>query len=195
MSHPFLSRVVGPLAVHGTGVVAELERRGYAEATIANQVKLLVNLSRWMTAEGLAAEDLSPEVVERYVAWRKASGYRHFRTVRALEPLVAYLHAAGVLPAPAGATAVAPVELLAERYRGYLAHERGLAPTTVRCYLSIAQRFLVAHEEVVELHVKIRNVNGQPKQVWGNFANSGCAHSQTKGCATSIAFMILIPGE
>ena len=145
MSHPFLSRVVGPLAVHGPGVVAELERRGCAEATIANQVKLLVNLSRWMTAEGLAAEDLSPEVVERYAAWRKASGYRHFRTVRALEPLVAYLQAAGVLPAPAGATAVGPVELLAERYRGYLAHERGLAPTTVRCYLSIAQRFLVAH--------------------------------------------------
>jgi len=32
------------------------------------------------------------------------------------------------------------------------------------------ERFLVAHQEVFELHVKVRNVNGQPEQVWGNFA-------------------------
>jgi hypothetical protein len=38
------------------------------------------------------------------------------------------------------------------------------------------ERFLVTHEEVVELHVKVRNVNGQPKQVRGNFVNRGSIH-------------------
>ena len=32
---------------------------------------------------------------------------------------------------------------------------------------------------MVELHVKVRNVNGQPKQVWGNFVNRGSTHPQT----------------
>jgi len=38
------------------------------------------------------------------------------------------------------------------------------------------ERFFVAHEEVIELHVKVRNVNGQPKQVRGNFVNRGSTH-------------------
>jgi hypothetical protein len=41
------------------------------------------------------------------------------------------------------------------------------------------ERFLVAHEEVVELHVKVRNVDGQPEQIWCNFVNRGSTHTQT----------------
>lgn len=145
MSHPFLSRVVGPLVAHAPGVVAELERRGYAEATIGDQVKLLVSLSRWMAEEGLSAESLSPEVVERYLVWRRARGYRHVRSGRSLEPLLGYLQAAGVLSVPVGVRAVGPIEPLVARYCGYLVQERGLAATTVRGYASIARRFLVAH--------------------------------------------------
>ncbi len=31
------------------------------------------------------------------------------------------------------------------------------------------QRFLVAHEEMIELHVEVRDVNGEPEQVGGDF--------------------------
>ena len=35
------------------------------------------------------------------------------------------------------------------------------------------QRFLVAHEEMIELHVKVRHVNREPEEVGGDFVNSG----------------------
>ena len=35
------------------------------------------------------------------------------------------------------------------------------------------QRLLVAHEEVVELHVELRDVNGEPEQVGGDFVDGG----------------------
>jgi integrase/recombinase XerD len=116
----------GPLAPHGSGVVAELEHRGYADASVAEQMKLLANLSRWMIAVGM--------------------GYRHFRSSRALEPLVAYLRAVAVpvVATPVEAVSVRQVDVLVERYRGYLVGERGLAAGTVCCHVSIAGRFLEA---------------------------------------------------
>jgi hypothetical protein len=35
------------------------------------------------------------------------------------------------------------------------------------------QRFLVAHEEVIELHVEFRDVNGEPENVGGDFVDGG----------------------
>jgi hypothetical protein len=111
------------LAAHGPGVVAELERRGYAAATIGDQMKVLGSMSRWMAAEALVAKDLSPEVVERYVAWRRARGYGYVRSSVVLRPLLAYLRATGVLVA-VDLPAAGPVDVLLERYRGYLVQER-----------------------------------------------------------------------
>jgi integrase/recombinase XerD len=108
-------------------------------------MKLLANLSRWMSGEGLAAAELSPAVVDRYFVWREAKGYRHFRSVRALEPLLAHLRAVGTLPMLTVDPAVCEVDLLIARYRAYLVEERELAAGTVRCYVSIAGRFLDEH--------------------------------------------------
>lgn len=35
------------------------------------------------------------------------------------------------------------------------------------------QRFLVAHEKMIELHVKVRDVNGEPERVGGDFVDGG----------------------
>lgn len=35
------------------------------------------------------------------------------------------------------------------------------------------QRFLVAHEEVIELHIKVRDVDGKTEKVGGNFVDGG----------------------
>lgn len=39
------------------------------------------------------------------------------------------------------------------------------------------QRFFVAHEEVIELHVEVGNVNRKPEQVRGDFINLRSAHT------------------
>ena len=37
------------------------------------------------------------------------------------------------------------------------------------------QRFLVAHKEVIELHIEVRNINREPEKVRGNFVDGGHA--------------------
>jgi hypothetical protein len=56
--------------------------------------------SGWIAAERVAVSELSPERVGRFVEWRRAAGYRHFRSPRGLTPLLRYLRALGVAPEP-----------------------------------------------------------------------------------------------
>jgi integrase/recombinase XerD len=79
---PSQVRVVEPLAPFAVGFIEELERLGYRVASIVGQMKLVANLSRWMARECLGVEDLSPEVIASYVAWRREQGYRGFVSVR-----------------------------------------------------------------------------------------------------------------
>lgn len=142
MRDPLRVRVSGPFEPFAAGFVGELGGRGYARVSVVAQVQLVGHLSRWMAAEHVAAEQLTADVVERFVVSRRAAGYRHFLTVGALAPLLAYLRSLGVAPMPPIAPPSRPADLLVERYRGYLVGERGLATGTVRYYDSVAQSFL-----------------------------------------------------
>ena len=70
---PCWAKVTGPLAEYADGFRAELLRLGYTPLTAACQIRLTAHLSRWLTAEGLAAQDLDMPAAERYsrpAAWR-----------------------------------------------------------------------------------------------------------------------------
>jgi integrase/recombinase XerD len=144
MRDPLRVQVTGPLEPFAPGFVAELGRLGYACPSVVHQVQLVAHLSRWMTAEGFAAGELSAEMVERFVVSRRAAGYRHFLMPSALAPLLGYLRALGVMTVPTVAASVGPADVLVERYRSYLLLERGLATTTVRYYERVARQFLGA---------------------------------------------------
>jgi integrase/recombinase XerD len=139
---PSSVRVTGPLTAYAPGFVVDLGGRGYAVSSVLGQMKLVAHLSRWMAAQGVPAEQFSLETVERFVQARRAGGYRHFLTPRALAPLLAYLHSIGVVSLPAVGAPATLGELLIERYRAYLVSERGVAPSTLRAYLSLARRFI-----------------------------------------------------
>jgi integrase/recombinase XerD len=143
MVDPSRVRVVEPLGSYARGYCAELIQLGWAPSSALQQMKLMACLSRWMAAERVAVGDLSPARVERFVAWRCAAGYRHFRSSRGLVPLLEYLRGLGVAPLPVAPPVDTPIDLLAERYRCYLLGERGLAAGTVRYCERIARLFLV----------------------------------------------------
>lgn len=133
--------VLGPLAAFAQGFDRELVRQGHSRPTRCHQLQLMAHLSRWMAAEEVAVAELSAEQVQRFIAARCAAGYRHYRSARGVAPLLGYLRGRGVLPAPLLAS-VGQLELLVDRYCGYLLDERGLAPSTVRYYARIASAFL-----------------------------------------------------
>ena len=127
-------RVSGQLAGHAAGFAADLAGAGYVPESVAGQVRVLAHLSRWLGERGLEPGVLTAERVEEFAAARRAGGYRQWVSVRGLGPVLEYLRGRGVVPGPVARVPVSAVEVLLERYRGYLVSERGLAPATVRYY-------------------------------------------------------------
>jgi site-specific recombinase XerD len=142
MHDPSRVRVSGPLEVFASGFAAELARVGYRRVPIVFQLQLMAHASRWLQREGLAVDALTSEVVERFLAERRAAGYTNYVTARAMAPLLGYLRGLGVAPAASPRRAVGAVEVLLADYREYLAVERGLTTDTVEGYVLAVRPFL-----------------------------------------------------
>jgi site-specific recombinase XerD len=134
------------LAEYAKGFGDHLARQGYAEGSIRQQLGLISQLSRWLTAEGLGAKGLTELEAERFLAARRARGVRLFRSLLALEPVIGYLRGLGVAPLPAALAPSTPVDEVVERYRRYLLVERVLTPGSVRTYLQSVRPFLARFE-------------------------------------------------
>lgn len=144
MAGSFGVRVSGPLEEFVEAFAAELSGLGYSGRGGEGQLRLMAHLSRWMSAQGLTPGDLTAEMVERFVIARRAS-YRGLRSARALVPLLGYLRSRGAIPRAPVVAAMDSVEVLLERFGGYLARERGLAEATVTSYVSQARPFVREH--------------------------------------------------
>ncbi len=139
-------RVSGPLAEFAAGFASYLAGVGYTPLSAANQVRLLARLSRWMEDRGLGPGELTGQRAEEFLAARRAAGYTCRLSARGLAPLLGCLRGLGVVPEPDRPVPVGAVEVLLDRYGGYLAAERGLAASTVRYYLDEARGFLAGRE-------------------------------------------------
>jgi len=145
MSDPSRVRVSGPLALYASGFERELVRQGYARETACLLLCLMAHLSRWLESEGLAVGGLSSAVVERFFAERRAAGYTHHVSPRALSPLLGRLRAVGAVGPPVSVVPDSPAEALLERYRRHLVGERGLRVATARGYVERVRPFVAEH--------------------------------------------------
>jgi integrase/recombinase XerD len=137
-------KVGRPLAPYAAGWRAELSARGYARGSAARQNRLMEHLSRYLDERGLAVADLTVRVADGFLAGRRTGALPGLASPRALGPLLGYLRGIGAAPDPARQVAGSPGEVMLEAYRAYLVGERGLAPQSVRSYLSTARAFLSA---------------------------------------------------
>jgi integrase/recombinase XerD len=135
------SLVSGPLESYASGFAEELLRQGYTRSGAGQHMCFVAHLDRWMRAAGVEVDQLSGQVIERYLAGRCAAGYRQYRSSRALAPLLEYLAPLGLLPAPPEVQ-LGPVGELLGRYGDYLLAERGLTVGTVRGYLDCVRPFI-----------------------------------------------------
>jgi site-specific recombinase XerD len=135
-------RISGPLSAFAAGFADELANQGYRPGPARQQVCLLAHLSRWLWGEGLGAADLYASEVERFLHVRRAAGYSDFLSIKAMQPILAFLRGLGVAPMPPPPTSSGPVETALERYRRYLTVERGLGTATARGYVDAVRPFL-----------------------------------------------------
>lgn len=143
MNEPSRVHVGGPLARYEAGFRAELEARGYAPGTVAGQLYLAAELSRWLEAQGLGAGDLTPERVRGFFEMRRARVRVLYVSPRAVRVLMEHLREAGALPAP-GPVVLSAAQALACRYHRYLLQERSLGERTAVNYVRVASRFLAS---------------------------------------------------
>jgi len=146
MLDPSRVRVRGPLEVFAPGYAAELEAVGYRRVPVVFQLQLMAHASRWLQNEGLGAHALTTDVVERFLAARRAAGYTNYVTARAMAPLLGYLRALGVAPAASIPAPVGAVEVLLASYREYLQVERGLTADTIEGYVLAVRPFVADRE-------------------------------------------------
>ena len=130
----------GPLAAYAPGFAAELTANGYADATVANHLRLMAHVSRWLDSKRLPVEELTPKRVAAFAADRRAAGDPSLCSPRSLRRLLAFLEGAGV------EVATSPpswLDRLCGDYQGYLVTERALQPATIVAYLAVTRAFVV----------------------------------------------------
>ena len=146
------SLVRGPLEPHITGFAEALLAQGYSLTSAAQHVCFIAHLDRWMAAEGIGVDGLDGSVIERYLVLRRSAGYREYRSVKALRPLLGFLAPLGVLPVPP-VVPPGPVEELLGCFRDYLLKERGLTPGTARGYVDCVRPFVAGRLRGDELEL------------------------------------------
>lgn len=134
--------VEGPLGVHIAGFGEELAGQGYASKSASQVQRVMAGLSVWLAGRELGGADLTEAVVAEFLASRRAAGETVHVSRRGVSPMIDYLRAVGSAPPEAAAELVSSVDVLIERYVGYLETERGLARSTVVDYTRTARSFL-----------------------------------------------------
>jgi site-specific recombinase XerD len=131
------------LEAFAPGFLAELDRVGYSPLGATLQLRLMARLSRWLESGGLGPAGLTEGVVERFLAERRAAGYREYVTPRATAPLLRYLRGLGIAPPPRPPrVSMTAAEVLLERFGEYLTLERGVTAETVEGYVHAVRPFL-----------------------------------------------------
>src|SRR3954451_369311 len=135
-------RVSGPLSAFASGFADNLVQQGYRPRVTCNHMRLLAHLSQWLGSEGLGAGDLHVSEVERFLCARRAAGYADLLSIKAMQPILAFLRDLGVAPMPPLLMPSGSVETTLERYCHYLTVERGLGSETARGYVDAERLFL-----------------------------------------------------
>jgi site-specific recombinase XerD len=154
--------VTGPLESFAQGFAAELSRQGYRPNAVADQLRLLAHLSRWLCCKGLDTADLATSVLNEFLSARRSQGYALWLSPKALAPLTGYLHGIGVTVREPK-SALNPTEALLARYREYLLGTRGLTMTSARGYVDMVRAFVASRlvdDELDWASLQAADVNG-----------------------------------
>src|ERR1700694_5460162 len=91
-------RVTGPLVPYVGGYSAELAELGYSLESIANHVRLMAHLSRWLVSQDLGGHEVPPQRLSQFLAARRDAGYARLLSERGFSPLLDHLRRLKVVP-------------------------------------------------------------------------------------------------
>jgi len=138
---PAKVRFGGPLTPFAAGLVQELSALGYATTSATNQMQLAAHLSRWLDRVGADPQDLTEELLDRFLAERRRDYTNHY-SPRALGPILGYLRGIGVVPQSVEVAPASPADVLLAQFGRYLTSQRALSTPVVTAYLHWVRPFV-----------------------------------------------------
>lgn len=158
MRYPARVRVSGPLEPFARGFASEVAQRGYVPRVVVHHLRLMADVSRWLTSQDLQVADL-PREAERFLQARRAAGFTRYTTAKGLQPLLAHLHRVGGVPPTPPPVCTDPLDVTLARYRQYLISERGLGAATARGYLDAVRPFLQTRRSADGCQVDVEHLS------------------------------------
>jgi len=134
------------LVGHLMGFREELARSGYGAVRAGTHLELFADLCSWTVDHDLTPGELTSDRVVTFLSDRRMRGHRDLVSVAGAGLLIGYLVRAGAIPEQVPVVPDGPARAVLERYRHYLAVERGLAPRGVDRYVTLAARFVATLE-------------------------------------------------
>lgn len=126
-------RFSGPLTPFARGWREVLVADGYAPTSAATKLQLAAHLSRWLQSQALGLREVTGQVIEEFLAERKATHTAQI-SLEALGPFLGYLRSLGTIPELEPHVPVTPQEILLAEYQDYLAVRRGLSAAVIAAY-------------------------------------------------------------
>lgn len=146
--------LVGPLVEVIAELVAWLKSEGYAHGSAISIACTAARLSAWMDHEGLDVEDLTDEMLDRFVAAQLHRPVGHPSAGRRIAAVRRFLVGAGLLmPAQVAPPADTPVEIELAAWAQFLRSERSIGLSSVAEYRGWVRRFL---EQMAGLDGQVR---------------------------------------
>lgn len=127
-----------PLGPYLQRFAEKSSHQGYVRESIQGQLRAIARFGTWLKRRRIALGNVGRGDVQRYL--RRNGGVRR-GDARALQRFRELLAMQGVIVMP-DAPQKTEVEAVAEEFAGYLKHERGLAPRTIKYHRAFIARFL-----------------------------------------------------
>jgi len=122
----------GILAPHLDGFAAWLWERGYSQATAQPHLRVVADLSRWLTRRGFGVRDVDETHARQFLRFRRRRRL-HRGDWAALRLAIRYMRELGIVASPSAAVDDEHVSL-EHAFATYLLREKGVAPATEKNY-------------------------------------------------------------
>jgi integrase/recombinase XerD len=145
MGRPTGAHVRGPLQPFARGFLFELVELGYEWTARTARLRLMAELSSWISARGIQPKELTPSLVSEFLEPLRAQGPRkEWCSPTSERQLLAYLRGLGLVAEPEVRVLSDPLDVLVGEFVEYLVRERGLmvGSTSVYEYERVARLFL-----------------------------------------------------
>jgi site-specific recombinase XerD len=141
-------------APHLDSFVATLGKRGYANSTVRERLRLLCDFARWLRRQNLALAHLHEQVANQFLEGRRREGRLRSGDSPTVRHFLEHLREKGAIRSPEPTADESPLATLRRQYANHLEKERGLAAVTVSGYWPFIRRLIVERFGDGPIHVR-----------------------------------------